>query len=114
MDILLEMHEATAEEVRDRLTDPPSNSAARALLARLEKKGAIQHFERNLRYVYAPAVSRAAAQESAMSRLVRVFYNGSIASAVTGMVEQSGEALTDAELQELEATIREARARRQK
>ena len=55
MDILLELREATAQEVRERLPDPPSNSAARALLARLEKKGAIRHIERDLRYVYVPS-----------------------------------------------------------
>ena len=114
MDILLEMREATAQEVRERLPDPPSNSAARALLARLEKKGAIRHIERNLRYVYVPAVTREEAQESALSRLVRVFYDGSLSNAVTGMVEHSEQQLTDEELENLEAAIRGARERRQR
>ncbi len=113
MDILLEMREATAQEVRERLADPPSNSAARALLARLEKKGAIRHIERDLRYVYVPAISREEAQESALSRLVRVFYDGSLSNAVTGMVEHSEQQLTDEELEKLEAAIRGARERRQ-
>ena len=113
MDILLEMREATAQEVRERLPDPPSNSAARALLARLEKKGAIRHIERDLRYVYVPAVTREEAQESALSRLVRVFYDGSLSNAVTGMVEHSEQQLTDEELEKLEAAIRGARERRQ-
>ncbi len=113
MDILLEMREATAQEVRERLLDPPSNSAARALLARLEKKGAIRHIERDLRYVYVPAVTREEAQESALSRLVRVFYDGSLSNAVTGMVEHSEQQLTDEELEKLEAAIRGARERRQ-
>lgn len=114
MDILFELHEATAQEVRERLPDPPSNSAARALLARLEKKGAITHLERDLRYVYLPAISREAAQESALSRVVRVFYDGSLANAVTGMVEHSGDRLSDDELAELEAAIRDARKRKLK
>jgi BlaI family penicillinase repressor len=114
MDILMELREATAQEVRERLTDPPSNSAARALLARLETKGAIRHIERNLRYVYVPAVSREEAKESALSRLVRVFYDGSLSSAVTGMVQHSEQQLTDDELAELETAIRLARERKQK
>ncbi len=113
MDILLEMREATAQEVRERLPDPPSNSAARAMLVRLEKKGAIRHIERDLRYVYVPAVTREEAQESALSRLVRVFYDGSLSNAVTGMVEHSEQQLTDEELENLEAAIRGARERRQ-
>jgi len=114
MDILHEMHEASAQEVRERLPDPPSNSAARALLARLEKKGAIRHIERSLKYVYVPVVSQEEAQESALSRLVRVFYNGSLANAVTGMVEQSGSELSDDELRSLEKAIRKAREGRRK
>ena len=109
MDILHELNEATAQQVRERLPDPPSNSAARALLARLEKKGAIRHIERDLKYVYVPVVSREEAQESALSRLVRVFYNGSLANAVTGMVEHSGSELSDEELRNLEEAIRKAR-----
>jgi len=114
MDILFEMHEASAQEVRERLPDPPSNSAARALLARLEKKGMISHIERDLRYVYVPAMPREVAQESALLRMVRVFYDGSLANAVTGMVEHSGDNLSDDELQELESAIRNARERRQR
>ncbi len=113
MDILLEAREATAQQVRQRLSDPPSNSAARALLARLEKKGAIRHIERDLKYVYVPVVNVEKARESALARLVRVFFDGSIASAVTGLVEQSSTELSEAELTELEATIRRARERKQ-
>lgn len=113
MDILFEMREATAQEVRERLPDPPSNSAARALLARLEKKGLIRHVARDLRYVYLPSIPREEAQESALLRMVRVFYDGSLANAVTGMVEQSSGKLTDEDLKELEAAIRSARQRRQ-
>ena len=114
INILFQVGEATAEQVRERLTDPPSNSAARALLARLEKKGVIRHIERDLKYVYAPVVSRNAAKKSALARLIRVFYDGSLAAAVTGMVEQSGKELTDEELQRLEDVIRQARKRRQR
>ncbi len=114
LDILLELREATAQEVRERLVDPPSNSAARALLARLEKKGAISHIERDLRYVYVPTIGRKEAQESALSRLVRVFYDGSLASAVTGLVQQSSDKMSDDELKALEKAIRQARQRKRK
>ena len=70
--------------------------------------------ERDLRYVYVPAISREEAQESALSRLVRVFYDGSLSNAVTGMVEHSEQQLTVEELETLEAAIRDARERRQK
>lgn len=112
MDVLLEAGEASAEEVRTRLPEPPSNSAVRAMLARLEEKGQVTHAEKGLRYVYRPAISRQEAQRSAVSRLVRVFFDGSAAQAVTGLLGQSADQLGDAELDELSAAIEQARQRR--
>lgn len=112
MDVLLEVGEASAEEVRSRLPQPPSNSAVRAMLARLEEKGQVAHGEKGLRYVYRPAISRQEAQRSAVSRLVRVFFDGSAAQAVTGLLGQAGAELDDAELDELAAAVEAARRRR--
>lgn len=112
MEILFELGEATAEEVRSRLPNPPSYSAARALLARLEDKGAVKHTERQLRYVYRPVISRSQARKSAVSRLVDVFFEGSVARAVTGMVDLGEDDLSDEELEALARRIAQARRRR--
>lgn len=112
MDVLLELEEASAEEVRGRLPDPPSNSAVRTLLSKLEDKGHVTHAAKDLRYVYSPAISRREAQESAVSRLVRVFFGGSAAQAVTGLLDREAETLDDAELDRLAAAIEAERARR--
>lgn len=113
MDILLELGEAPAEEVRTRLPDPPSYSAARAMLRKLEDKGMVRHREESLRYVYAPAISREEARESAVSRLVRVFFDGSAARAVNALVDRSASELSDDELDRLARTIDEARKGRE-
>lgn len=112
MDILYELERATAEQIRSRLPDPPSYSAARAMLARLEEKGHVAHVEEDLRYVYAPTVPKEAARESAMTRLVRVFFGGSQAQAVTGLLGMSADELSDEELDRLEKMIAEARRSR--
>lgn len=112
MDILLELGEATAKQVHARLPDRPSYSAARALLTKLEEKQVVRHGERELRYVYRPAVSREQARGSAVERLVRVFFGGSLAKAVHGMVGVSAEGLTDEELDEIEAAISRVRRSR--
>ena len=59
MDVLFGLGESAAEDIRARLTDPPSYSAVRAMLARLEAKGHIKHREEGLRYVYAPTPANA-------------------------------------------------------
>lgn len=112
MDILLELGEAPAEEVRTRLPDPPSYSAARAMLRKLEEKGMARHREQDLRYVYSPAISREEARESAITRLVRVFFDGSAARAVNALVDRSASELSDEELDRLARAIEDARARR--
>ncbi len=109
MDILFESGKATAEEVRERLPDPPSNSAVRAMLARLEEKGTIRHRAEELRYVYYPALSRAQAQRSAIARLVDVFFEGSVAKTVTALVEISGDDLTETERERLRLLIEAGR-----
>jgi BlaI family penicillinase repressor len=88
MDALHELgDEASAEQIRERLPDPPGYSAVRALLARLEAKGAIRHKEKGLRYVYSPTASRSTSRRSALQRLVRVFFGGSTGEAVSALLE---------------------------
>ena len=103
---------ASAEDVRARLTDPPSYSAVRAMLAKLENKGHIRHREEGLRYVYSPTKSRAAAQRTALHNLVRVFFGGSPGHTVTALLKQ--ESWTDEELDALRAEIDEVRQNRRK
>lgn len=112
MDILLELGEATAEDVRSRLPDPPSYSAARTLLRKLEDKEMISHRAQDLRYVYTPEISREDARESAVARLVRVFFDGSVAQAVNALVDRSASELDDDEFERLASRIVEARKER--
>jgi BlaI family transcriptional regulator, penicillinase repressor len=94
---------ATAEQIRERLTDPPSYSAARAMLVKLENKGFVRHFEEGLRYVYVPIASRGSAQKKALQKLVSVFFGGSASQAVTALLNQ--ERWTDEEIEELRTEI---------
>ena len=114
MDILFELEEASAEEIRSRLPDPPSYSAARAMLAKLERKGQVRHAERGLRYIYRPAVSRRRARSRAVERLVKVFFGGSLAAAVSGMVDLSGRDLSEEEIDRLADRIETLRRERSK
>ena len=88
MDALHELgDEASAEEIRGKLPDPPGYSAVRAMLAKLEAKGTIRHKEKGLRYVYSPTTTRSAARRSALQRLVRVFFGGSTGAAVNALLD---------------------------
>lgn len=111
MDALRELgDEASAEEIRGKLPDPPSYSAVRAMLARLESKGAVRHKEKGLRYVYSPTTPRAAARRSALQRLVKVFFGGSAGEAVTALLE--AEEWSPGELEEMSRRIERIRKER--
>jgi predicted transcriptional regulator len=104
--------QASADQIRERLSDPPSYSAVRAMLVKLEAKGVVRHRAVGLRYVYAPTTSRATAQKKAVSQLVKVFFRGSPGDTAAALLKQ--ESWTDAELDALRAEIdRVKRARRQ-
>jgi len=93
----------SAEEIRGRLSNPPTSSAVRAMLTRLEAKGYLRHREEGLRYVYTPTKSRASAQRNALTKLVRVFFGGSPRQTATALLKQ--ESWTDDELDALRSEI---------
>ena len=113
MDVLLELgDEASAEEIREKLSDPPSYSAVRAMLAKLEAKGAIRHKEKGLRYVYSPTTPRSAARKTALQRLIRVFFGGNRGEAVTALLD--GEEWSAEDLDAMSKRIEKMRKERRK
>ena len=100
----------SADEVRAGLTNPPSYSAVRAMLAKLEAKGYVRHREEGLRYLYAPTTPRTSARKTALQQLVKVFFRGSAGEAATALLKQ--EDWTDDELDALSAEIARVRDER--
>jgi predicted transcriptional regulator len=109
MDIIYRAGEATVAEVLDAMDDPPSYSAVRSTLNILQRKGHLTHRHDGNRYVYAPTRNRAEARSSALDHLLRTFFDGSAADAVSALVEQKRDELSDAELKRLMKLIRQAR-----
>lgn len=99
---------ATADEIRLRLVDPPSDSSVRVMLARLEHKGVLRHVVEGVRYVYSATRSPNAAGRSALNELIRTFYNGSTVNMMTALVRRG--TWTGEELDALEAAVDAARA----
>lgn len=95
MDVIWELGSATAAEVRERLPDPPSYSAVRAMLRVLEEKGHLRHRSDGPRYVFSPTMPRDRARRTALRRLVRTFFGGSTENAMAALLD-----LDDAELDE--------------
>ena len=113
MDIVYRRGEATAQQILDDMSDPPSYSAIRALLRILVDKNHLQHREDGPRYVYSPILSRQAARARALAQVVDTFFDGSAMKAASALLGSSQRKLTKSELDELTALIDAARKRGQ-
>jgi predicted transcriptional regulator len=109
MDIIYALGQATAAEVHDKLPDPPSYSAVRAMLRVLEDKGHLRHEEQGPRYVFKPTLPRKKAAASALRQLVQTFFDGSTEQALAALLDLSSTELSDAELDRLSQLIEQAR-----
>jgi predicted transcriptional regulator len=108
VEALYGMSEATAQAIRQALPVELSDQAVRAMLTRLESKGLVERSSTSQGLIFKPRISRDAAQNSAVTQLVDVFFAGSRFGAVTALLGDSG-ALDDAQIQELEEMLRKAR-----
>ncbi len=109
MDVIYESGRATAADVRQRIVDPPSYSAVRALLRVLEEKGHIRHEQDGPRYVFLPTVPRETARRSALGHLLRTFFDGSTQSAVATLLDLKAQELTAEDFDRLSQMIEQAR-----
>ena len=101
---------ASAEEIRARLTSPPSDSSVRVMLARLEKKGYLRHQQDGLKYIYSATTSPAVAKRTALQQYLQTFFSGSLTQMVTALVREGS--WNDDDLDTLKKEIERARKER--
>lgn len=111
VDVLYQRGPLSVADICGALPVELSGSAVRAMLKRLEDKGFVERTDSDRGFLYNPVLSDTVAKKSALSDIVRVFFNGSAASAASALLGMSDK-LGDEELSELEQMI--ARARKAK
>jgi len=107
VEIVYRRGRATAAEVLADLPDSPSYSSVRGMLRHLEGKGYLRHERDGLRYVYRPTSSKTEVRASALSHVVRTFFDGSLPSAVATLLESRP--LTQDEYERLSRLLNDAR-----
>jgi predicted transcriptional regulator len=103
---------ASAEDIRGRLVDPPSYSAVRTMLGRLEEKGYLRHQVQGNRYIYSATGSPTAAKRAGLQRFLGVFFEGSRRNLVTSLLRD--ETWSDEDLDALQSEIDRVRTQRAK
>jgi predicted transcriptional regulator len=108
VDILYRRGPSVVTEICDTLDNEVTGSAVRAMLKRLEDKGFVarRHSERG--FLYAPVVAETTARRSALSQVVKTFFNDSPVGAVSALLGMQ-DGLDASELDELERLIAQAR-----
>ena len=109
VNLLYERGEMAVADICESLPENPSGSAVRTMLKRLEEKGFVRRTESDRGFLYSPVLSDSVARKTALSDVVKTFFNGSpvgAASALLGMSDR----LDTSELDALEAMISKARA----
>jgi predicted transcriptional regulator len=108
VDILYERGPSAVSDICEALPVQLSGSAVRAMLKRLEDNGYVERKESDRGFLYSPLVSDTVAKKSALSEIVRVFFNGSPASAASALLGMSDK-LKEDEIDKLEQMIARAR-----
>ena len=111
MDVIYTRGQATVAEVLEDLPDPPSYSAVRAMLGKLEGKGYLKHEEHGPRYVYVPTVPLHKASATALEKTVRTFFDGSPTKAVAALLDLDALEISDADIDRMAQLIEQAKKR---
>lgn len=108
LDILFELEEATATQIREAMPDPPSDATVRTILRILEEKDAATHRQDGKKYIYRPRKRKATAGKSAMKRVLDVFYGGSLKDALAAHLADPKTKLDEETIDGLRDLIEEA------
>lgn len=112
MDAAYHLGSGTVAQIRDQLPEPPSTNAVRTMLGLLVEKGLLRKSFAGKAAVYRPAHNRERAGRKALQRVLDIFHNGSLASALAVHLSDPKSKVSAAELEELRRLIDERKGER--
>ena len=113
MDIVFSLEEATLTEILERVENPPSRPAMRSIVGILEEKKILkQNKKRGREFVVQATESRSRAGRSALGRVVKTFFSGSLGQAVATHLNDPRAKYSEEELKELAQLIEDKRAQK--
>lgn len=109
LEILYAQGPSTVAEITEHMPDPLSRNAVRTFLTLLEGKGSVTRNKSGREFIYQPSTEKSSAAKSALSKVLDVFFEGSVSQAVAARFGGSGKKIDETELAQLEDLIRQAR-----
>ena len=107
MDIVYARGQASATDVLGDMPDLLTRASVRTMLRILEEKGHLRHKKKGREFIYQPMKARKQAGQSAMRRVLKTFFDGSLEKAVAAHMADPGAQLSASELKRLGELIRQ-------
>jgi len=112
MEILYASGPSTVTQVTNLMPDPLSRNAVRTFLTLLEGKGKVTRTKNGREFTYCPATDKSKAAQSALTKVLDVFFNGSLSDAVAARFGGNTKKISDDELSRLEELVKQARSKK--
>ena len=109
MDALYQLGRASAAEIREALSNPPTYTAVRTHLTILQDKGHVKFESDGTRYIYEPVVPRDEMAKSVIAGMLQTFFDNSIERAVATMINREEAEISQEQLDRLAQIIEQAR-----
>jgi len=109
MEAIYRLENPTVADIRAAIPNPPSENATRTLLTILEQKGHLRHREQGIRFVYDPVIPRDEMAVSTLKNVLRTFFQDSLESAVSKLLDEEEINLSNEQLDRLVARIEKAK-----
>ena len=109
MEILYAKGPSTVAQIAAAMPNELTRNAVRTFLTLLEGKRSVTRTKKGREFIYSPATEKSDAAQSALSKVLDVFFDGSLTNAVAARFTGNNKKLTPDELARLENLIREAR-----
>jgi predicted transcriptional regulator len=109
MDALYRLGKASAADIRDTLSHPPTYTAVRTHLTLLQEKGLVQYQRDGARYIYEPVVPREEMAKSVIEGVMQTFFENSVERVVSTLIDRDDPHLSAEQLDRLAQIIEQAR-----
>ena len=111
MEVVYARGKASANDVLEGISDPPTRTSIRTILRILEQKGHLTHTLEGREFVYRPVAAREKVGRSALQSVLRAFFGDSLPKAIAAHLADPSTKLSPREAKELKGLIDEARKR---
>jgi predicted transcriptional regulator len=109
LEALYRLGKASAADIREALSHPPTYTAVRTHLTLLQDKGLVKHQSDGTRYIYEPVVPREEMAKSVIEGVLQTFFENSVERIVATLIDREEAPISPEQLDRLAQIIEQAR-----